>query len=197
MLDDFPVYTPIDGAPVSPTNVREGAGGWVTPTAPDTDWAHDRGGGHKTEMTHSEQITDSSSLNMSFDDHLFHLHGTRSQFLPAGGPGKTATTLPIQNETPKSTVGWNIVASGGRSASRDALLVLCPGGHFEGLEATLRAQRQQLGLDGLQAFLEGSQPLTLRLGRVPSSIRAAREAWQRSQGIPLAMMMAQVHTCAR
>ena len=83
--DDFPGYTPPhggagfapEGAPKSPHHIREGLDDRAAEDAvasaqsPDRGVAHDRGGCHKTEMTHSEQVTDTSSLNMFFNDELF------------------------------------------------------------------------------------------------------------------------------
>lgn len=66
-----------EGAPKSPHHIREGLDDRAAEDAvasaqsPDRGVAHDRGGCHKTEMTHSEQVTDTSSLNMFFNDELF------------------------------------------------------------------------------------------------------------------------------
>ena len=58
--DDFPGYEPIDGSARSPAHVIEGAGDrpdpLAAPHAKSYDrYGYDRGGCHKTEMTHAEQ----------------------------------------------------------------------------------------------------------------------------------------------
>ena len=90
--DDFPGYTPSNGEPLSPkTAIQDGC--------------------RKTEMTHSQQITDTSSLNMFFNDELFtsvvlghnffKVANLETQFAPPPlcrhDPAKAA---------PTATVGW-------------------------------------------------------------------------------------------
>lgn len=107
--DDFPGYTPIDGSPLSTPQTLEGAGDRVIPGT--KGYGDDRGGCHKTEMTHSEQITDTSSLNMFFNDQLFTSMVLGTNFFRVAGletkfqPPPLCRHDPVTPE-PTSTVGW-------------------------------------------------------------------------------------------
>ena len=111
--DDFPGYTPANGLPASPSHVIEGEGdrAGLPGTVPGPDPAHDRGGCHKTEMTHSEQITDTSSLNMFFNDELFSSMVLGTNFFRVAGLETTFAAPPLCRHDPETptntgTKGW-------------------------------------------------------------------------------------------
>ena len=113
--DDFPGYTPLTGTPNNPTHKREDAlTDRVTgdgSAAPDLGLDHDRGGCHKTEMTHSEQITDTSSLNMFFNDELFSAMVLGTNFFRVAGLATQFAAPPLcrndpDTPLPTATVGW-------------------------------------------------------------------------------------------
>jgi hypothetical protein len=126
--DDFPGYTPIDGSPASPYHVVEGVGdraglpSKVGGGAPE----HDRGGCHKTEMTHSEQITDTSSLNMFYNDELFSSMVLGTNFFRVSGLESTFKAPPLCRHDPNTpaatqTVGWTpAMAAVGTSSQQPA-----------------------------------------------------------------------------
>merc|ERR1712087_823802 len=96
--DDFPGYKPLDGTPLSPNNIREGSGDRVAPPGKGT--GGDRGGCHKTEMTHSEQVTDTSSLNMFFNDELFTQMVLGSNFFRVAGLESIFSPPPLCRHDP-------------------------------------------------------------------------------------------------
>jgi len=107
--DDFPGYTPIDGSPLSTPKTLEGVGDRVVPGT--KGFGDDRGGCHKTEMTHSEQITDTSSLNMFYNDQLFTSMVLGTNFFRVAGLETKFQPPPLcrhDPETPESTttIGW-------------------------------------------------------------------------------------------
>ena len=113
--DDFPGYTPSDGTPASPTHVVEGTGDRAPPAGtkpPESiDASHDRGGCHKTEMTHSEQITDTSSLNMFYNDELFSSMVLGTNFFRVAGLESKFAAPPLCRHDPETpsktdTKGW-------------------------------------------------------------------------------------------
>jgi len=132
--DDFPGYTPPhggvgfapEGAPKSPHHIREGLDDRAAEDAvasaqsPDRGVAHDRGGCHKTEMTHSEQVTDTSSLNMFFNDELFSKMVLGENFFRVAGLASRFAAPPLcrsdpSTPRPTTTAGWkpNVIASSG------------------------------------------------------------------------------------
>ena len=70
--DQFPGYNPLNGAPLSP-----------------------EAGCHKTEQTHAEQLTDTSSLNMFFDDETFAAVVLGGNFFKVAGISTTFAPPPI------------------------------------------------------------------------------------------------------
>jgi len=113
--DDFPGYTPLAGTPASPAHVLEGTGDRATAAsikgAPGGELSHDRGGCHKTEMTHSEQITDTSSLNMFYNDELFTSMVLGTNFFRVAGLESTFAAPPLCRHDPDApastqTKGW-------------------------------------------------------------------------------------------
>lgn len=119
--DDFPGYTPLTGAPLSTAETLEGAGDRPTPglapLKPGAAHNHDRGGCHKTEMTHSEQITDTSSLNMFFNDELFTQMVLGANFFRVAGLETKFAPPPLCRHDPEkatatATVGWTPAAAG-------------------------------------------------------------------------------------
>jgi len=130
--DDFPGYTPLTGAPLSPAHNREGAGDRVSPTAPDRGVAFDRGGCHKTEMTHSEQITDTSSLNMFYNDELFTNMVLGTNFFRVASLETTFAAPPLCRHDPDTptqttTVGWkpgDAAAATAQSATSASMMLV-------------------------------------------------------------------------
>ena len=91
----------------------EGDGDRATPASPKGtgDFTHDRGGCHKTEMTHSEQITDTSSLNMFYNDELFSSMVLGTNFFRVAGLESKFAAPPLCRHDPTEpqatqTDGW-------------------------------------------------------------------------------------------
>ena len=107
--DDFPGYEPIDGSPRSTPTTLEGVGDRVIPGV--KGYGNDRGGCHKTEMTHSEQITDTSSLNMFYNDELFTQMVLGANFFRVAGLETKFAPPPLCRHDPDkamstATVPW-------------------------------------------------------------------------------------------